>query len=476
MHKDFDFSLVPEVIYDRKPALTALYRRAWELASDHVLVTPGLPVERHMDEGFAPNRNWIWDTCFMVHYCKYSPKFFPGVESLDNFYRPLYDGEPSSCLIQHPDNPPLFAWVEYEYAKFTGDLGRIHRILVEKRYLQRHYDWFETAKTGERYTAAFLLNTIQKNECGYLWSGISSGMDNTPRGRDVYTNLYWLDALAQQALSALYIARLAEMIGEGGIKTEFLTRYEEKKALLNQYYFDETDGSYYDIYAATHDVCRVLTPASFWALLAEAASPEQAARQVETLLDPEKLGGEVPCPSVARNSPEYRPDGRYWRGGVWLPTSYMTMKAIGKYGRYDLAAELSERLVDRMAEVYETFTPHTIWEAYAPGTEALPAATRTPEKLCRPDFCGWSALGPISLLIENVLGFHEADAGSRLLRYRHRPEIGRHGIRRLRFGDIVCDLLADNGKITVEANRPFTLEINGTGFPCSEGNTLITIS
>ena len=35
-----------------------------------------------------------------------------------------------------------------------------------------------------------------------------------------------------------------------------------------------------------------------------------------------------PLPSLARNDPDFRPDGAYWRGSVWLPTAYMTVKAV----------------------------------------------------------------------------------------------------------------------------------------------------
>ena len=55
-----------------------------------------------MDEGFDPDTIWIWDTCFMAHFSKYAPDLFPGVESFDNFYRPMYDAEPTSLKIHAP--------------------------------------------------------------------------------------------------------------------------------------------------------------------------------------------------------------------------------------------------------------------------------------------------------------------------------------------------------------------------------------
>ena len=105
----------------------------------------------------------------------------------------------------------------------------------------------------------------QKFDAGYAWAGCPSGMDNTPRSRGNYHTILWVDALAQMALSAKYIAKLAREINESTIAAEYYQKYEEKSALLNKYYFDEDDGCYYDIGIKFHEFRKVLTPASFWA-------------------------------------------------------------------------------------------------------------------------------------------------------------------------------------------------------------------
>ncbi len=465
---------VPGVILDRNPEFVELYQAAWKMAAEHIQDLPGLPVVRHMDEACDPSRLWIWDTCFMVHFCKYAPKTFPGIESLDNFYLPMLDGVKSSCLIHHPDNPPLFAWTEYEYWRFTGDNSRLHRNLVEKRYLQRHYEFMENLCTGDKFPFSYVQANFHKTNRGYMWSGIASGMDNTPRGGDMHCNILWIDARAQMALSALYIAKMAAGIGETAIEEEYTAKYREHAKLLNDFYFDERDGSYYDLWIANYEHARILTPASFWPLLAEVASPERAERQITTLQDPELLGGNIPITSVSRNSSYFEPNGCYWRGSIWLPTSYMVMRALVKYGRLDLAAELAERTVTHMAATYRDFSPATIWECYSP-TETKPAIAKRDEQVARPDFCGWSALGPISMLIENILGFHSADAIERVVKYHCRP-IGRHGVTDFCFGDVCCDIIMENdGKIHVKSNRPFELELNGKRIPCPAGTSIIDI-
>ena len=466
----FSFDVVPEPIYDARPDFITLYRKAWELAAEHIDESiPGLPAVRHMDEACMRDRLWIWDTCFMVHFCKYSPEVFPGIESLDNFYLPMHDNFKSSCLTHHPDNPPLFAWIEYEYYRFTGDKSRIHRNLVEKKYLQKHYDFLENqCKIGQMIPGCAIHTAWQKFENGYMWGGNPSGMDNSPRANDQHYMIYWIDAISQQALSALYIAKLADEIGENDISKEYMAKYEEKKQLINKYYFDEEKGYYLDIEIFNLKPFDVLTPASFWVMLAEAAPAERAARQIKTLTNPMQLGGFVPAPTVARNNPNFVPDGRYWRGGVWLPTSYMVAKSLEKYGYYDLAASFSEMTVNHMSKTYQEFFPPTIWECYSP-TEYSPAVSKFPGKYSRPNFCGWSALGPISMLLENILGFHRADAVSKRLDYHYRPDIGRHGVRNFKFGEVKCDIIIENGTAEITTSSDFVFSVDGKDFACKAG-------
>lgn len=102
--------------------------------------------------------------------------------------------------------------------------------------------------------------------------GTPSGMDNTPRERDGL----WVDAISQQALSALYISRLADDIGDKSQSKVWNKKYNNLKNIINKYYWDEKDGFYYDIDATTLKPLKVKTPASYWPLLAEVSSEEQA--------------------------------------------------------------------------------------------------------------------------------------------------------------------------------------------------------
>ncbi len=463
---------IPEIVYRREPELAKFVNFAWTLARHHITECPGAPQTPYMDEGFAPDRIWIWDTCFMALYCKYAPHLFPGIESLRNFYLPMLDGKTDTPLRIHiPDNPPLFAWAELEYFHMTGDRKHLDEVFFVKKYPQRMFELFESFRAGQSFPYMTSIFPVQweKTPMGYHWSGGRCGMDNSPRGDFPYTvidndpayrKILFLDAACQQALSAEIIYKVTgeSLWGE---------RFESLAERINRFYWDEEDGCYYDIESAPpHRLCKVMTPASYWPLLAGIASEKQAARMAEHVRNPRKLGGLVPFPSVARDSIHFDPSGGYWRGGVWLPVVYMALKGLARYGYSGLVHNLAAKVVEHQYLTWKNFEPHTVWEAYSP-TERKPSSCKhhIPDPYARPDFCGWSALGPINLTIEFLLGFYEADAEQRLLKYHFR-RIGTHGIRNYRFGDVVCTILSDGESfLSVRTNRPFTLEVDGIPHP-----------
>ena len=454
--KPFPAEKLPEVIADARPDFVKLNHFAWRQAWDHVCETEAFPRSPFLSEGCNVNRCWIWDSCLMGMFCRYAIGAFPGRNTLDNLYFLLEHDPDQPIKLHHRDNPPLFSWIEWQYYQMDGDRARLAEALP---HLVRHFDYLETVDPATQHND-FQPDMAWKREAGgYCWHGLPSGMDNTPRGRDDYASIYWVDALAQQALNARWIARIAQELGDDALRARFEREFAEKKALLATYWDDET-GAFLDKYRDGSGFCRVLTPASFWPLFAGCATPEQAARMARLATDPQKLGGYFPFPSVARDDPAFSPDGEYWRGSIWLPVAYMSVKALEAYGFVELAARLADEIIAGQVRCFDSFEPHTIWECYSP-TEPKPGTNKR-NSYSRADFCGWSALGPISLLMENVVGIREVSAlENRIVWDPGLPE-GRLGIRNLRFGDNVADLVREaDGTLSVRADKPFDLVYRG---------------
>lgn len=495
---------IPVPVFEEHPEYLELYERAWELAHDHLLEIPGMPQSPYMDEAFLISDIWIWDTCFMMFFCKYAPNVFPGIETLYNFYGPLHDNVPLPMVTVHnpeewtgyhdgetvqlrihiPDNPPLFAWAEYSYAMMTGDFEHLKSLLLEKKYLQKHFAFLENlteAGWGTKYTRA--PTCLVKQENGYFWEGGRSGMDNTPRGRTGAKaekerpnnpEMLWVDAIAQQGLSALFISRIAEILDENAISARWKAVYDSFREKVNSLYWDDADGMYYDIHCKTMEKMKCLTPASFWPMLAEMPTDEQAERMCEALMDPERLGGVVPWPTLARNDADFVPaTGHYWHGAVWLPTAYMGIKGLERYGKFELANDCARKIVHHMYRTFKDYEPHTIWECYSP-TKHLPA--QHGDNRVRPDFCGWSALGPISMMIENVVGITGANAFKNMLEWHLPAKVkGAIGIRNYSFGDVVTDVVVKDGILSTRSNAPYTLQLDGKDISVPVGEATFRI-
>ena len=476
---------IPCVIYPDQDYVD-LYETTWKIASERVRKGPdGIPSSPYLDENCYEDQIWIWDSCFMVLFSRYASNVFPGMQTLDNFYIPIHETNITPLRIHLRDNPPLFSWAEYYNYLFTADKSRLNYLLNEKEFLQKHFDYFNNIERGTYNKSVspmpIFLNQIKNNDgtiIGYNWEiGGASGMDNTPRGRDCggWKNIMWVDAISQQALSALYIKKMYEILGNNKEANKWSGIYNDLKKTINTLYWDEKDGFYYDIDIKTKDFCRIKTPASFWAMLAEIPDKKQAERMVEYLKNEEFMGGKYPWPSLSRDDKDFNAEtGDYWKGGIWLPMVYMGTKALEKYGYYELADKLAKNVVDQQKRTYYTVAPNTIWECYNPSKD-LPSTEHG--RRTRMDFCGWSALGPISLFIENILCFRDINAITNSISWTLKKENGTHGIKNLRFGKVITDILYDDisSEIRVNANSPFMLNVNGKKLKIKSGENTFKI-
>lgn len=496
---------VPSPVCDSHPEYCELYKKAWELAFAHIKHIDGMPQTPYMDEAFCETQVWIWDTCFMTLFCKYAQDVFPGVETLNNFYEVLYGGKslpavippenepdwtgatpgvPYNIVVHLADNPPLFAWAEYVNALVRGDVEYIKELLYERKVLQKHYDWFEDLREPVKLPNVLHRTWLIAEKYGYHWEGGCSGMDNTPRGRlgehaigqrPNNPDMLWIDAICQQALCADIISKMFSLVGDNDNAELWSKRYAEKKEIVNSLYWNADDGTYYDIDRNTHKHYKVLTTASYWALTAGIASDEQARALAEKVEDPSLLGGNVPLLSLSRSDADFDPDGLYWRGSLWMPTAYASLCGLIRYGLHSVAHDAGVKILDHMYRTYKNYEPHTIWECYSP-TKCEPASNEHGNCTARPDFCGWSALGPISVFIECVLGFHTIDGFKRRVEWQKPDDVGENiGIRNLRFGNVTTDIVASKNICTVISDAPYTLSINGIEYAISEGENKFPI-
>jgi glycogen debranching enzyme len=433
---------LPRPLLPARPGWERLYWRAWELGARmvrHGTAANGF-ASLYVDAAFGGNI-FQWDTCLIAAFARYSDELLPVLPALDNFYgRQERDGyiareyrwENGAPLWHKASadsiNPPLFAWAEWLLFQVHG---RHERLIAVWEPLTRYYRWLQ-------------LNRSLAN--GLYWSSaMGSGMDNTPR-----VGAAWCDLSLQQALNALSLACIAQTIGDAEQAQVFQAEHAQLARRINELMWDEQAGLYQDLDAGSIAVpSKTLAP--FWALLAEVAPPERAARLVAHLHDPASFWRAHPFPTLAADQPLFRADGGYWLGGVWAPTNYVVISGLRQAGFHELALAATARHLDALLAVYEA--TGTIWENYR--SDAM-----LPGEPARPDFVGWSGLGPIALLIEQVIGL-ELDADQHMLRWRL-SERGPHGIENLPFAGDRLRLFSDGaGSVEVRCGQPLRLELSG---------------
>jgi hypothetical protein len=147
----------------------------------------------------------------------------------------------------------------------------------------------------------------------------------------------------------------------------------------------------------------------------------------------------------------------------------MVTRGLHLAGEGNLAHSIARRYVDSLVRTYKTFTPATLWECYCPETDRPGLHAYHHHIYARPDFVGWSALGPIAMLIENLIGL-DADVPSRQVTWSVRLT-EEHGVRNFNLGTLgKADFLIEKRNSpaepihgSVRADQAFTLKlVSGT--------------
>lgn len=427
-----------------------LYWKAWELAFRNLKQPEPRSgfVSNFIDPAFNQN-TFQWDTCFMVLFANYAEPAFHAVGSFDNFY-----------AKQHPDgfimreitratgedfhfgapedyaNPPLYSWVEWQSYLSTGDRSRFVDVLP---VLVRHYRW---------------LQQNRRREDGFYWNtGLGSGLDDLRRGSAHAS----LDMTCQQALNAYHIALIAETVGDREAASYFQAENRHIAAMVNAKTWDEATGFYYDL-QEDRKPTGVRTILGFWPLVARIATPAQAERLVAHLRDEREFWRLNVVPALAACEQGYTADGQYWNGAVWAPTNYMVIRGLQAYGYEDLASRVTARYLRNMVRVLDD--TGTILENYAPD-KPVGHGVR--------DMVGWSGVGPIALLIENILGVRP-EAASSAITWRPRLR-GESGVRNLPVGRrrvtlIASPLARGTRTVRMSADGPISVTVDtGLGQP-----------
>ena len=339
------------------------------------------------------------DACFSTFFLVYSNKIYPSLPQLDFFYSrqekngairntySLHDGTP----VFPEDNPesvglPLFAWTEYNLFHKLGDKKRIREIMP---ILEAYFTW---------------LVTTFMDKSGLFHAPLAaSGMDNSPRENAKYL----LDFNLVQALNALYMSELGDILNDKDIAFKYKRHYFSLKTKINQTMWNKEAGFYFDL-DKNHKQLQVKTIAAFWSLLAQLPNEEKFDRLLTHLQNANSFGTSHPFPSLATDEPSFDKDGNGYCGSVFPYLTFMIIKGLEKYSAYELARRSS---IQHLYYILNTLHPGgkptgNVYAAYKPtqGGAAVQEGKEPPSPATM--YFPYVGLSTISLMIENIVGLY----------------------------------------------------------------------
>jgi neutral trehalase len=375
-------------IYDKT---WAWIQDCWNMGSENSAIEgkffsyPGSPVITQLDALFS--------SFFLV----YSNRIYQASPSLDIFYerqepngaiRSAYTIETGLPFVEQ-GNPeglglPLFAWAEFNLYHKTANKKRVKDVIP---ILHRYTEW---------------IDSICKRPNGlYEAPLIALGMPNAPREGTAYP----VDFNTIMAINALYMSALADILNDKEVSFQYKRQYFSLKTRINALMWDNEGGFYQDIDKKERRL-PVKTIAGYWPLLAEIPNDDKAERIIDKLQDPQLFGSPHPFPSVAVNEPSFDQNGGGYRGSVFPHLTFMVIKGLERYQRWDLARECAIR---HLYFVLDSMNPEgnhhkgNLWEAYLPLKEG-PAQWPEVPNFPRPQYLAFDALSTICLTIENIVG------------------------------------------------------------------------
>jgi hypothetical protein len=280
---------------------------------------------------------------------------------------------------------PLLAWGALMVYRQTHDRKLLEEALP---YLLAFDHWYSTERDVDgdglielgAYKAVQIADIVQTAK--FESFDFHPAVDNMkltrhPKratGGEWYGNVEGVDATCALLLSERALVEIARELGRGDLAAQMEKTVQWRVAAIQARMWDPETNFFYSVDRDTHEKIRVQTIQAFWTLTSGAATPDQARALIHQLKDPAKWWPRFPIPTVAMDDPRFRARG-FWRGDMWPPTNYLVALGLMRYGYYDVAEELTEKMLALLSE-------RGINERYD---------STTGDPLGVPDYC-WTAL------------------------------------------------------------------------------------
>ena len=400
-------------------------------------------------------------------------------------------------------NPPLFAWSEWQWYQVTGDIERIRRVLPA---LREYLDYSSIVRWAQDSAHRLYWNDgggsgldwlkrpyLRNNDGSKQWGD----PDMSAQTAQAYLLLGDMYEVVGDSDEAARMRAIGDAIGER-INRFLWNDFTDGGVDYGQWFYADSAGNIAP--TAGQYVDEPQGPGLWYSLIG--ATPAQTTRLRNIMSSEDWYFTDMPFGTLPKSHSQFQGWGGHSQGSVYPPILYMGIKGAENVGGYEFAQGLLKRYLDGMVEVFDY--SDTVWEFYAPDqhshTELLAVRFQTPRVLdfhrssgrapctthetdvysCEvvktghtlapgtyvtparnitipsnshllpfgpstvaPDFVGWAGLGPIALLIENIIGI-QAEVPNRRIEW-HLTRTDRHGINSLWLGKMgKVDLIASS--------------------------------
>ena len=173
-----------------------------------------------------------------------------------------------------------------------------------------------------------------------------------------YGNIEGVEQTSFLAMSERAMIEMCQITGRNEMKDKYVARLAKRTEAIRTKMWDPETKFFYSLNRDTDKKIRVRTLQGFLTLTAGLASEEQARELVKQLKDPSLFWSKYPVTTSAMDEPTFKPNG-FWRGDMWPPTNYLVALGLNRYGYYDIAIDLA----DKMQELLKKYDGHA-YERY----------------------------------------------------------------------------------------------------------------
>lgn len=268
----------------------------------------------------------------------------------------------------------LLKWNDWLASART--LGPLGLVSLGSDHIDGYKDYSAGQMQGARYESG-LDNSPMYDGTGYFETNVSATGSLSIGAMQLY-DVGFSSMFVQEAES---LATLAMIAGKAHEAPRLRQRAAEQRKLIQTHLWDDKQGIFVNKFWNGTFYPRI-TPTSFYALMAGAASDAQAEAMVhDWLLSPthfciapsgDHAGNHDDCwhglPSIQRADAAYPPLG-YWRGYVWGPMAMLTYWSLQAYDHVPIVRKARKALCKQMTgmmlamwrrhrHICENFNPH----------------------------------------------------------------------------------------------------------------------